>query len=151
MSDDIHPVSPPLRVRPSGTTRLLKSACNGSAQLSYFIYSCTVRTRTHRNTQQLSPPCPREPASKRALHPIHNVKQPENRDQRTDVRHLLTNRALKFVFLKRSRTTQASRSGPRTKRGTTCPLSSALCPLKLVELNGFESMTPCLQSRCSPS
>ena len=27
-----------------------------------------------------------------------------------------------------------------------------LCPtLKLVEMNGFEPMTPCLQSRCSPS
>src|SRR5688572_1357968 len=47
-----------------------------------------LATRTHRNTQQLSPPCARERASKRALHPIHNVKQPENRDQRTDVRHL---------------------------------------------------------------
>jgi len=23
--------------------------------------------------------------------------------------------------------------------------------VKLVELNGFEPMTPCLQSRCSPS
>ena len=52
--------------------------------------------------QQLAPPCARELASKRALHPIHNVKQPENSDQRTDVRHPLANRALKFVFLERS-------------------------------------------------
>ena len=52
--------------------------------------------------QQQTPPCARELASKRALHPIHNVKQPENSDQRTDVRHPLANRALKFVFLERS-------------------------------------------------
>jgi hypothetical protein len=38
-----------------------------------------LATRTHRNTQQLSPPCPRKRASKRALHPIHNVKQPKNK------------------------------------------------------------------------
>jgi hypothetical protein len=40
MSDDIQ--LQPLRMRPSGTIRLLKPAHNGSAQLSYFIYSCTA-------------------------------------------------------------------------------------------------------------
>ena len=40
MSDDIQ--LRPLRMRPSGTIRLLKPAHNGSAQLSYFIYSCTA-------------------------------------------------------------------------------------------------------------
>jgi hypothetical protein len=60
---------------------------NGSAQLSYFIYSCTVRTQAHHTTQQPQPSCPRELASKRALHPINNVKQPKNKieDQRPSI------------------------------------------------------------------
>ena len=65
--------------RTFGAPLVFRPVHNGSAQLSYFIYSCTVRTRTHRNTQQLSPPRARELASKRALHPIHNVKQPKNK------------------------------------------------------------------------
>src|SRR5215207_11447371 len=52
---------------------------NGSAQLSYFIYSCTARNSHPSRTQQQTPPCAPEHASKRALHPIHNVKQPKNK------------------------------------------------------------------------
>ena len=52
---------------------------NGSAQLSYFIYSCTARNPHPSRTQQQTPPCAPEHASKRALHPIHNVKQPKNK------------------------------------------------------------------------
>ena len=95
---------------------------------------------------QQTPACARELASKRALHPIHNVKQPENRDQRTDVRHPLANRVLKFFFLQRSHAPDAG-----TKLGPTvlCLLFSVLW--KLVEPNGIEPMTSCLQSRRSPS
>jgi hypothetical protein len=52
---------------------------NGSAQLSYFIYSCTVRTQAHNTHSSSTPPCALELASKRALHPINNVKQPKNK------------------------------------------------------------------------
>ena len=55
------------------------SVHNGSAQLSYFIYSCTARNPNPSHTQQQTPSCARELASKRALHPIHNVKQPKNK------------------------------------------------------------------------
>ena len=100
---------------------------------------------------QQTPACARELASKRALHPIHNVKQPENRDQRTDVRHL-PHQPSSQIRLSQE-VTHNSRRLARTwnQARTNCPLPSVLCPLKLVELNGFEPMTPCLQSRCSPS
>ena len=35
--------------------------------------------------------------------------------------------------------------------GTLCPLSSDLCHLKLVEVNGIEPMASCVQGRRSPS
>ena len=56
---------------------------NGSAQLSYFIYSCTASNPTPSPHNSLPPSCARELASKRALHPIHNVKQPKNKRRRT--------------------------------------------------------------------
>ena len=60
---------------------------NGSAQLSYFIYSCTVRARssTHRNSSSPSRALQSKP--KRALHPIHNVKQPKNKRRLTPPTH----------------------------------------------------------------
>ena len=51
-------------------------------------------------------------------------------------------------------------SGVRSNRLSYKPIFPAFgslhrlpffCPLGLVEMNGFEPMTPCLQSRCSPS
>ena len=43
-----------------------------------------------------------------------------------------------------------SRSFERTRQQATNLLTSALI-IGLVEVNGIEPMTPCLQSRCSPS
>jgi hypothetical protein len=82
-------------------------------------------------TQQLSPSRAHERASKRALHPIHNVKQPKNNRPDPKTRH----RSLSISFL-----------------SSEVPIPGVkLVGVKLVELNGFEPMTPCLQSRCSPS
>ena len=63
---------------------------NGSAQLSYFIYSCTASNPTPSPHNSLPPSCARGLASKRALHPIHNVKQPKNK-RRLDAFQLALN------------------------------------------------------------
>ena len=93
---------------------------NGSAQLSYFIYSCTASNPTPSPHNSLTPSCARELASKRALHPIHNVKQPKNK-RRLEASILI----LDFSSFSRGQ--------------------------ELVEPNGIEPMTSCLQSRRSPS
>ena len=55
-----------------------------------------------------------------------------------------------FQFLKNNRIFY-----PKGRRKSTedlfCPLSSVFWLLKVVELDGIEPTTPCLQSRCSPS
>jgi hypothetical protein len=118
MSDDIKLRL--LRMRPSGTIRLLKPACNGSAQLSYFIYSCTVRTQLHRRTTA------RRHHARADLRP--NV---------LCIRSTMSN-------------------SQRTSEGAKPPYSFSIFLLsrevkKLVEPNGIEPMTSCLQSRRSPS
>ena len=84
--------------RTFGALLAFRHAHNGSAQLSYFIYSCTARNSDPSHTKQQTPSRAREPKSKRALHPINNVKQPTDkaRDQ-----SLSTLSAISF-FLQRS-------------------------------------------------
>ena len=40
---------------------------------------------------------------------------------------------------------------PEANRAPRAPLASALSAYRLVELDGIEPTTPCLQSRCSPN
>jgi hypothetical protein len=84
--------SNPSTIRPRTLARshkqnLRSSTCfhpvhNGSAQLSYFIYSCTVRTRSFTQRNSSPPSRAQQSKPKRALHPIHNVKQPKNKRRR---------------------------------------------------------------------
>jgi hypothetical protein len=94
---------------------------NGSAQLSYFIYSCTVRTQPHRHTPAN--------AGMRAWTCVQTcfASDPQcqtAKEQKSETK--ASNQAFPIFFLSRE-------------------------VRKLVEPNGIEPMTSCLQSRRSPS
>ena len=124
MSDDIHPVSPPPRMRPSGTIRLLKPACNGSAQLSYFIYSCTVRTRTHRRT-----PAQRQHARVDSRPNVLCIRSTMSNSQRTEIREQMSDTCSPTELSNSSFSRGHSGIALRTKNQTRDHLSSVFCSL----------------------
>ena len=114
---------------------VLRPVRNGSAQLSYFIYSCTASNPT---------PSPHNSKRRRArvnLRPsVLCIRSTMSNSQRTVIREQMSDT--------RSPTELSNSSFSRGHSNQSI-LTSVLW--KLVEPNGIEPMTSCLQSRRSPS
>src|SRR6185312_5614599 len=91
-----HP-APSLRAQPFGGPLAFSTAHNGSAQLSYFIYSCTVRTQPHRHT-----PAKRQHARVNLSPNVLCIRSTMSNSQRTSQRLDALKLILNFVFLERS-------------------------------------------------